>query len=36
MDRLSEETFEFLFQVELRAMWREIGVILDYPTGWRG
>jgi len=36
MDMLSDDTFEFLFQVELRAMWRQVGEILDYPHGWRG
>lgn len=36
MDRLSEATFEFLFQAELRAMWRAIGEVLGYPNGWRG
>lgn len=36
MNQLSDETREFLFQIELRAMMREVGEILGYPVGWRG
>lgn len=33
---LSEATREFLFEIELRAMMRMVGEILERPAGWRG
>lgn len=33
---LSEDTREFLFEIELRAMMRMVGEILERPVGWRG